>query len=789
MKAQLKAAVRATRFAAIACIATAVLTAPIAAQTAAAPSQSAAPSTFVPAGKPIDSPLNQQLAKIFPEIAQGYLDLNGNGKPDVTADLNETIPESRVKDGQLQAQEILDFIVANWRFISLDKLKAVQTAVKSAQGAIGELIAIDFAAALDDAVSQRAAMGDTLYLTPAAYKEAMAKIGDIITAMATAYKKEGQKAETDFVSNRDALFAMIEKGYPLPEDIPSDERATLSTAMMNTAMKEQKSSPAKTKNAIKALGRLGAIESAPLLLGLVDSGDYQVEAITALGAIGYKPALPVLAKLVKTSKDPEVGKAALRSLGAIGGNESLDAILDLLKPANKASLNKDFVLPITQALSGIAQKGNADQRVQAALKDLSASDDPAVRKAAAAGMGAFVTPASSDALLAVLSGDKDPAVRAQAVVALGRQKSDATVPALMKVLREKDLDPTLAIATISVLGDLPSGSQAVGILVDNLGDKTQGVREAAAAALVKLYPGNQPIVSAAISRALLASQDELFLGEGSALLAVLADQGSLPSLLTLLQKPFPEVKRNAAWAFYRIHSSSNPRVMDELQKLVTSENETISVRVTAVRALGAIGYDSPQLNLWQTLSTIAQMRGDKYASLRYYAVQALGQVGSGKSQAIAALARIAAKDADVELRKQAVMALRDMAASDQKAEDALAASYAQAEDDELKVLILEALADMGSDKAPGLAGEFLSGKANLAQKRRAMGAVSQSASEEAASALVDASRDAKLSDFAEALLEGYPSSLMSSFVQRRLRTETDKNAISVLEGLDSHFAP
>jgi FOG: HEAT repeat len=782
MRAQTKAAL---------CTAVAIL-ANAAAAAAAGTDATAAniASASAASAKPVDSSLNQQLIKIFPELAQGYLDLNGNGKLDANADLNETVPESRVKDGQLQSQEILDFIVANWRFIPLDKLRSTQAAVKSAQGAIGELIAIDFASALDDAVRQRTAMGDTLYLTPAAYKEAMAKLGDIITAMTGAYKKEGQKAESDFVANRDALFAMIEKGYPLPTDIPDDESATLSTAMMNTVMKEQKSSPAKARNAVKALGRLGAIEAAPLLMGLAESGDYQTDAVTALGAIGYKPALPLLARLVKSSasQNPEVGKAALRALGAIGGAEGLDAILDLLKPANRASLGKDSLLSVAEALSGIAQKGNSDQRVQAALKDLAASDDPAVRRAAVAGIGSFATPASSDALLAVVSGDKDPAVRAKAVAALGRQKSDAIAPALMKVLKEKDLDPALAIATMNALGDLPSGSQAVSILVDELGDKAQGVREAAAAALVKLYPSNQAIVSGALSRSLLASQDELFLGEGSSLLAQLADPTSVASLLTLLQKPLPEVKRNAAWAFYRIKSSANPRVMDELQKLATSENETIPVRVAAVRALGAIGYDSPQLNLWQTLATIAQMRGEKYASLRYYAVWALGKVGAGKGQAIAALARIASKESDVELRKTAVSALRDMASFDQGAEDALVASYGQTDDFELKTLVLEALADSGSDKVPALAGDLVAGGADLAHKRRAMSALAQSTSEAAAAALVDASKDAKLADFAEALLEGYPDSLMSSFVPRRLRTETDKNAISVLEALESHFS-
>ncbi len=739
----------------------------------------------------VGSALNQELAKLFPEVPSGYVDLNGNGKMDQNSDLSETIPESRVKDGQLQAQEILDFIVANWRFIPLDRLRAVQAAVKATPGALNELIAIDFSASLEDAIRQRAAMGDALYLTPAAYKEAMAKMSGIIASMSAAYKKEGSKSESEYVASRDALFGMIEKGYPLPEDIPAEERAALSTSMLNTAMKEQKSNPAKARTAIKALGRLGSMDAAPYLAGLADASgsDFQVEAIKALGDIGYKPAVPSLAKLIKSSAAPELRKAALQALGAIGGADGLDAILELLKPANRAALPKDFLAFIAQALSGIAQKGNSDSRVQAALKDLSASDDSQVRRAAAAGMGASATPASTDALLAVLGSDKDPGVRAQAVAALGRQKSDAIAPALIKVLREKDLDPVLEIAAVNALGDSPQGSQAVSLLVDNLADKDPGVRAASSAALLKLYPPNQALVSGALTRSLLASQDEPFLALGTELLAVLADPTSMPALLTLLQKPQPEVRRNVAWAFYKIRSASNPRVVDELQKLITNESETVAVRVNAVRAVGAIAYDSAQLNLWQTLVTTAQMRGEKYAALRYYAVWALGRVGGAKPQAIAALSRIAARDPDAEQRKQAVAALRDIAAPDKAAIEALASSYPQAEDVELQVLILEALADMGSDRGAALAADLIAGKAaSLAQKRRILAALAESPDEASASALLDASRDAHLQDFAEALLEGYPASFMAPLVARRLRTETSKEAISVLETLDARLS-
>ena len=545
-------------------------------------------------------------------------------------------------------------------------------------------------------------------------------------------------------------------------------------------------------------GQLKSAEAATYLMSLADvasssvpgsTGDaaYQTDAIRALGEIGYKAAMPTLVRQVKGSKDPDVRRAAIQAVGLIGGAESLDAILELLKPVNRASLSKDLLEAEAQALAGIAQKGSTDPRVSAALKDLASSDDSIVRKAVVAGLGAFSTPQSSDALLAILATDKDPMVRAQAVASLNKQKGDTIVPAFMKVLKEKDLDSGLETATLTALGDNPGGSQAVTIIVDDLGDHDMKVRAAASSALKKLYPANQQLVTASITKSLLASQDEAFLVEGAALLAALADPSTLPPLLTLLQNPISEVKRNVTWAFYKIRSSSNPRVMDELQKLITNENETIAVRINAVRAVGAIGYDSPQLNLWQTLVTTAQMRGEKYAMLRYFAVRSLGQIGAGKPQAIAALARIALRETDVELRKEAVVALRNLAVSDADAEEALVSSFGQANDAELKVLILEALADSGSDKPSGLAEDFLGSSATISQKRRAIAALAESPDEASAAVILDACRNAEVRDFAEAVLEGYPVSFMPALVERRQRTETDKGVSSVLSALSEHF--
>lgn len=736
----------------------------------------------------VQTPLSQELVKLFPELNSGYIDFSGNGKPDQTADINEYVPDSRVRDGQLQAQEILDFIIANWRFISLDKLKAVRSAVKSSGGAIGELIAINYAGSLDEVVSLREGMGDGLYLTPSAYKEAMDKIGGIVSAMTDAYKKEGQKSDAEFVSSRDALFAMIEKGYPLPPDLPAEEKGVLSTTMISVIVKEQGSNPARTRTAIRVLGLIKSQESAPWLMELAAGTSYPIEAMKALADIGYKPAISVIANQLRTASSQDVRRAALQATGAIGGAEGLDAILELVKSPNRDTQPPELVEAAAQALAGVAQKGNTDPKVLAALKDLATAGTPSLRRIAATGLGAFNTTQSAESLVALVGSEKDVPVRKAAVVSLNRQKSDTVMPALLKLLREKDLDPGLKAVALSAAGSNAAGATAIPVLVDALADPDPTVRDAASSALRQLFPANQVAVTGAISRVLLTSQDETSLVAGASLLSVLNDPTSIPTLLALLGKPQSEVKRLAAWALFRVRGAPNPRVSEELQKLVTNENESLSVRVNAVRALGAIGFDSPQLKIWQTLVTTTQMRGEKYAMLRYYAVHALGQLGNSGPDVAQALVRTATRDPDQELRKEAVWALRNLSSVSTDTTDALAASMVEAADPELKVRIIEALADLGSPRASELAGDLLRSSLPPALKRRVMQAVSQNPDEIAAGIILDAAADTKVADFAEAVLEGFPAALIRSVVTRRMRTETDAGVLSVLNSLDAVLA-
>lgn len=731
-------------------------------------------------------PLAQDLVKIFPELSSGYVDFTANGKPDQNADVNEYVPESRIRDGQLQAQEILDFLLENWRFLTLEKLKAVQNAVKNSQGAIGDLIAIDFGERIAEAVRLREALGDGLYLTPSALKEAMEKMGGIITAMATAYKKEGKGSDADFLSARDSLFQMIDRGYPLPKDLPAEERDVLTTALISVVMKEQESNAVRTRTAIRTLGLLKAPEAAGLLTELASGTAYPEAAIKALGEIGWRPAISVLAAQLKSGSTQEIRRAAFQATGAIGGSEALDAILDIVKPASRDSLSPELLEASTQALAGIAQKGNTDNRVLTALRELAGHGRPVLRRIAAGGLGAFPNNAQAfETLQALTVGDKDVTVRRSALQSLGRQQPDQVMAVLLRVLGERDLDSGLKTSALAAMGDNVGGGRGVPLMVDALADPDSQVRSAAVRSLKKLFPTNQVLVTGSLARVLGTSTSEALLVEGTSLLADLADPTSLPTLLILLAKPQPEVKRLAAWALYRIRSAANPKVMEELAKLVTNENETLAVRTTALRALGAIGFDSPQLNLAQTLVTIAGMRGEKYAHLRFTAVQALGNLLPMKSTSAAALVRLAARDADRELRKAAVTALRGAPALEAESLELLAASFREATDQEHRIRLVETLADLGAPQVQVLAGELLSGEMSPPLKRRVLSALAQNPGETSATLLLDAARDPALGDFLVSVLESFPRSVTSPVVTRRQRTEADPGVISVLRSLEA----
>ena len=282
-------------------------------------------------------------------------------------------------------------------------------------------------------------------------------------------------------------------------------------------------------------------------------------------------------------------------------------------------------------------------------------------------------------------------------------------------------------------------------------------------------------------------KDEHYLKSGTAVLARIADPDSVNVLYSLLQSPYPEVKKNVTWALFRVRAASNVRIAAELNKLVSSETEPLDVRINSVRALGAMGFDTPALKIWQTMITTAKMRGENYSTLRRFAIRALGSLGTANEEVKQALVSIASREKNLELKKEALFSLQKLAVVDKSVERSLAVLAKQVEDVELKVRIIELLGDMGSPETIRPASEILEGNHPPSMKNRVVYALSRAGGNEAYTAIIDAAEEVSLREYILAALESADKEQMKSIISRRLKAENDEEIISLLEFLQEEF--
>ena len=223
----------------------------------------------------VDNNLGRALTEIFPELSQEYIDLNNNGELDRLDDMDELVPESRVKDGIIQVQEILDFIGENYPFFFMDDLVAVRDALDSTEGTIPELIALSYNRTIREIIRKKEELGtEGLYLSPSAKKEAMERMSGYIADMVSAYKGETPEDEKRFIEARDKLFTMIEQGYPIVKDLPEEDMNVLVSSLIQTTINERNTSEKRVKSAVKTLGKLADPFAVSYILDLMQEEDY-----------------------------------------------------------------------------------------------------------------------------------------------------------------------------------------------------------------------------------------------------------------------------------------------------------------------------------------------------------------------------------------------------------------------------------------------------------------------------------------------------------------------------------
>jgi HEAT repeat protein len=734
----------------------------------------------------VDNTLGARLGTIFPELREGYIDLNQNGSLDRLEDMDELVPESRLRDGILQVQEIFDFLIENYRYLPLEKLSSVRDALDDPQGAIPEILTINYRTRISALIREREAMGDEgLYLSPSARRKALATMEDLISRLNLAYQKEWRQAESDFVDARDELFTLLDRGYPLPENLLPEDWAIFESTLINATMPQRTDNPDRSRIAILTLGKLKSDNAVPYLIDLLKGNTFSREVIRALGNIGTPDAQQILLERLKRE---ETGNAealeCIRALGKIGGKESADTLLDILaRETPEISAEKEQ--EILGSLSDMAAGGYADRRISTLLTEYLENSDPTFRTIAIRGLSFYADQASSVQVLNAMKSDRDSNVVLTAVRSAHRINHPSTVPTMVGILRDGKLGPDMTREVIKALGQHPDGVRGAVNIQEYLGDPERGIRESAREALKVLYSRNAQAVASTLARGLAASKNETYLKEASSLLAELADPSGVNTFFSLLTSSSPQVRKNASWGLYRIGISGNLRVQTALQKLVTSETEPLEVRINALRALVKAGEDHPSMLLWQTFSTVAKMRGEKYSVLRLYALRGLGALGTVNDEVRSVLFLVARGEKDQSLREEAVKALHSIGAASPGVENTLAEIAAGNGGTSVPVRIaaLQALGDISSDETGAAARSLLEEDPGREIKRDIVYSLVKSNSDDAWEVLFDLTADEDVNELLIPFLEEGDPDILEPLINRRLKREENQQIRSVLEAL------
>lgn len=736
-------------------------------------------------GDIVSTPLGNKLRSIFPEITNGYIDLNKNGSRDRLEDMDEQISDYLVQDDQLQVQEALEFIKKNYRYFPVRTLETVRDALVSPEGKINELIGLNYGTFINQLIEKRIAMGEYgLYLPPSAQKKAMDEMSALLEQMDNAYKKEGSVAEQEFTNAKDSLYSMLEKGYPLPVPLSVKEKEILESTLINTLIREQRNEKS-VNTALYTLGIMRSGRGIPYIIPLVSNEKFAIGSIRSLGSIGNLEAMDLL--LISLSENPEETKKIeiIRSLGSMGSRESLQPLLSILK---EEELSEAILKTVLESLGKIAAKGTRDRRISTTLAEYLNSADPAMRIIAVNGLSAFNDQATVASLLGLFKKERSENVLLKLVERAKFINNPSIVPSLIVLLQNPQTSIDLQINCLDTIGAHPEGIKGINGVMTALSSPIKEIQIAAYSAAVELYKSNSTALIGGLSRTVNVNKDPLFQQQSAKLFAELPDQASINSLLNMLISTDPEVKRYATLALYRIRPVGNIRITTALNKMVSNETEPLDVRINAVRALGAAGFDNQTIKVEQTLITAASMRDQKYAQLRLFAIKALGKMPSLSSENIDKIISIAARERDLSIREEAVQTLSRIGISEPEKMEQIAASLENmdlSENIPLALMLCEILGEAGfSGFIPS--GQRLSAYlTDTSSKRRLAYAFYLTGTEDGYENMISLATEESLINFITSLAESTNKMLLSRVIERLKRTETDTSMVEIISIIET----
>ncbi|MDC7225645.1 MAG: hypothetical protein PQJ61_02645 [Spirochaetales bacterium] len=733
----------------------------------------------------VSTHLGNQLRSIFPELKKDYIDLNRNGTLDRLEDMDEQISDYLVQDDQLQVQETLEFIRNNYRYFPIRTLVAVRDALNSPEGTINELIGLNYSTAINQLIEKRKAMGEYgLYLPPSARKKAMDEMSSYLSSMDIAYKREGSGAESDFRDAKGSLYKMLENGYPLPEPMTTKEKDILESTLINSLIREQSDRKA-VKTALYTLGIMRSSRAIPYILPLASDEIYDIDSIRALGSIGNLEALDLL--LLKLSEAPEENRRIeiIRALGSIGAKEGLQPLFNLLKEEELSLVSLKSVL---ESLGKIAAAGTKDRRISNTLSEYLNSADPALRITAINGLSSFSDANTVASLVGLLKNERSENVLLALVEKAGSIDNPSIVPSIIGLLQSPQTSIELQTGCLATIGANPEGIKGINGVLDALTSDIEEIRSAAYDAAKALYNTDSTALIGGLARAANSNKEALFQQQAAKLFAELPDSASAVSLLNMLSSDDSEVKRYATLALYRIRPAGNIRITAALNKIVSNETEALDVRINAVRAIGAAGFDNASINAELTLITAAGMRDEKYAQLKLHAVRALGQMNSLRAESIEKIIDIAVRERDSSIKAEAVRTLSGLGITEMSGIRRISETLDKLDlktNSSVALLICELLGEAGTadfiSKGMEL-GNLLTDESSI---RRLTYTFYLSGTIEGYEAMILQGKNTALTDFIISLSDSMDKTILGRVLENLRRTETNKNVLNLIDILET----
>jgi len=718
----------------------------------------------------VSTPLGNRLRQLFPELRSNYIDLNRNGSLDRLEDMDEFISDFLVQDDQLQVQETLEFIKTNYRYFPVRTLESVRDALNSPEGTINELIGLNYSSSISQLIEKRIAMGDYgLYLPPSARRKAMTEMSGFLHQMNEAYRKEGNEAENLFASSKNGLYSMLEKGYPLPDPMSEKEREILESTLINTLIREQRNRES-VETALYTLGLLRSSRGIPYIIPLVSNQSFSVASIRSLGAIGNLEALDLLLVILEENPEEEKKVEIIRALGSMGARDSLQPLLTIL---NDEEITEPVLKATLESLGKIASAGTRDRRISAALAEYLNAADPGLRISAVNGLSAFNDQATVGSLLGLFKKERSETVLLTLVDRAAGIENQTIIPSLTGLLQNPQTSFDLKRSCLEAIGKHRDGIRGVNAVLAELSSPEPELRTAAYEAARELYTRDNTALTGALARAINGNTSPLFHQQAARLFSELPDEGAVNSLLAMLSSEDPEVKKYATLALYRIRPNGNLRITTSLNKMVSNETEPLDVRINAVRALGASGFDHPSANVQQTLITTANMKDAKYAQLRYFALKALGQMGDLSEDSIDKIIAIAGRERDFVLREEALRTLTTIGLADSGKLDLLSSALENLDPEthpNLALQFCELLAESGSETFISYSAQLKPYLRNEGEQRRLAYAFYLCGTDEGYENMILMGENDRLTDFIISLSESSDKDLLSRVIARMKRS-------------------